>query len=135
MGADKASKKSKILVVDDEIDLRLLLKERLEMDGYDVEVAEDGEKALRTAKKTLPDLILLDVMMPRIDGFNVLERLKKDRLTMNIPVILLSARGESEAVKKGISDYAEKYILKPFDYEQLVIEIEKTLSIRGMGRE
>ena len=120
----------KILVADDEQTIRGPLKEMLIQAGYEVIEAGDGRKALEEARKKKPDLVLLDVNMPKMDGFKVLEELKKDRKTADIPVFMLTSRSSAEDIAAGISGFAEKYIPKPFDFNQLLSEIQKTLSTR-----
>ena len=121
----------KILVVDDEKAIREPLVEMLTRQGYEALQAEDGKKGLEESKKKKPDLILLDVNMPKMDGFKVLAELKKDRKTSDIPVFMLTSRSSAEDVAAGISGFAEKYIPKPFDFALLMAEIQKTLSLKG----
>jgi len=120
----------KILVADDEPDILTTLEDLLTQEGYVVLKAADGKKAVEEAKKMIPDLIVLDVMMPKMNGFEVLERLKKDEKTMDIPVIMLTVRSASKDVEQGIQLYAEKYVTKPFEPDMLLKEIAHSLSIR-----
>ncbi len=123
--------KKKVLLVDDEAPLRSLLKSLLEMNGFTCLEAEDGKKGLDEARKHTPDLILLDVNMPKMNGFEVLKNLKKEKKTMNIPVIMLTTRDTQDDMAQGMELYADKYIPKPFDSAKLLEEIRKTLSSQG----
>ncbi len=98
---DEAKKALKVLVVDDEIPIQRIVKFNLEKEGYEVFVADDGKKALESVKQNKPALILLDVMMPELDGYEVCKILKKNAKTKNIPVIMLTARGQESDEKKG----------------------------------
>ena len=126
------SDSKKILMVDDETAARGLLKTMAEMQGYIFFEAEDGKKGVEQAKKHLPDLILLDVNMPKMNGFQVLENLKKDKKTQNIPVIMLTTRDTQEDMAQGMELYADKYIPKPFDSNHLFREIKKTFESQGL---
>ncbi|MDP3920409.1 MAG: response regulator [Candidatus Omnitrophota bacterium] len=117
----------KILVVDDEPDIRLIVSEHLEYAGCHVITAEDGSRAIDAALEQLPDLIIMDIMMPYIDGFQTLEFLKRNEKTIDIPVILLSAKSQEEDIKKGKMGYADKYMTKPFDGDELISEVKETL--------
>lgn len=126
------NRKKKILLADDEQTLRALLKVLLEEAGYEFIAAEDGKAALEQVKKRHPDLVILDVNMPKMTGFQVLDHLKKDAKTRDIPVILLTTRGGQEDVEEGIGLDADKYIPKPFESQKLLHEIQQTFAIRGM---
>jgi len=117
----------KILVVDDEADLVETLKFRLEAAGYAVVAAYDGQEGLAMAKKEKPNLILLDVMMPKLDGFQVCRLLKFDSNLKNIPIIMLTARGQDQDKLTGKGVGADIYITKPFDAPKLMAEIKKFL--------
>jgi DNA-binding response OmpR family regulator len=123
----------KILVVDDEEMIRELAKDYLESKGYDVLTAADGKKGLQEAKSKKPDLIILDVNMPKMNGFQVLDELKKDRHTMDIPVFMLTTRKSDEDIRQGMEHMADKYLPKPFMPETLLDEIRKTLAVRGLA--
>jgi DNA-binding response OmpR family regulator len=109
----------RILAVDDEENVVRLLQIRLGKLGYEVTPAYDGESALRSVAEEKPDLVLLDVMMPRMDGFEVLRRLKSDPSTAQVPVILLTARGQFDDLAHGYGEGAHWYIHKPFDMAEL----------------
>ncbi len=115
---------TRILVVDDEDRIREIIRGYLESDGFDVAEARDGAEALATAKRWQPDLIVLDVMMPEIDGIEVLRQL---RTTSNIPVILLTARAEEVDTLVGLSVGADDYVTKPFSPRELVARIKTVL--------
>ena len=109
----------KILLADDEEDVKVILKMFLESRGYTVCTAFDGLDAMDQAKKELPDVILLDVMMPLIDGFEVCQKLKADPVTVKIPVIMVSAASHAESIQKGLAAGAVEYLVKPFEPEEL----------------
>lgn len=117
-----------ILIVDDDLDILELLKMNLEPEGYNIHTASDGENAVKSAALNLPDLILLDVMMPHKDGFQVIEELKLMEDTKNIPVILLTARGQTEDKVQGLDTGADDYITKPFDLPELTARVEAVLA-------
>jgi CheY-like chemotaxis protein len=120
-----AEQKKTILVVDDEAPIRRLLRQQLEAEGYIVREAKDGWDALTQARKESPDLIILDVMMPQITGFDVAAILKNDPETLGIPLIILSIVGEEE---RGYRLGADKYLTKPIDTELLLKEIKLLIS-------
>jgi len=117
----------KILLVDDEESLVMLLSERLKFNGYDVITASDGQEGLDKAKKEKPDLILLDVMMPKMNGYQVSRLLKFDQRFKHIPSIMLTARTQAIDMKTGKETGADAYITKPFESENLIAEIKKFL--------
>ena len=116
-----------ILIVDDDPDILELLKMNLEPEGYNIRMANDGERAVQSACMNPPDLILLDVMMPHKDGFQVIEELKDIEHTKNVPVILLTARGQTEDKVLGLDTGADDYITKPFDLRELTARVEAVL--------
>ncbi|HLQ66851.1 MAG TPA: response regulator [Candidatus Limnocylindrales bacterium] len=119
--------KGKILVVDDEIYIVHILDFSLGMEGYDVVTALDGEQALEKVKTEKPDLIVLDIMMPKLDGYEVCKTIKSDPGTKQIPVILLSAKGRNVDQKMGFDVGADDYITKPFSPRKLVERINQLL--------
>jgi signal transduction histidine kinase len=123
-------RKNKILIVDDAIDIVELLKKRFQAEGYDTEEAYNGEEALNKVPEYNPDLIVLDVMMPKIDGYEVCQRLKSDEKTKYIPIIMLTAKGEIECKVKGLEIGADDYLPKPFDYKELSARIKSLLKIK-----
>ena len=122
--------KGRILVVDDEIYIVHILDFSLGMEGYEVLTALDGEQALEKARAEKPDLIVLDIMMPKLDGYETCKRLKADADTKDVPVILLSAKGRNVDQKVGFEVGADDYITKPFSPRKLV---ERINAILGHG--
>jgi two-component system, OmpR family, alkaline phosphatase synthesis response regulator PhoP len=122
--------KGRILVVDDEIYIVHILDFSLGMEGYEVLTALDGEQALEKARTEKPDLIVLDIMMPKLDGYETCKRLKADPATKDVPVILLSAKGRNVDQKVGFEVGADDYITKPFSPRKLV---ERINAILGHG--
>lgn len=111
--------KKRILVVDDTKDILLVVARRIQSWGYEVLTAESGEEGLKIIEANPPDLILLDIMMPRMKGRDVCARLKADPKTANIPVIFLTALGLADHIKAGMDLGAEDYIVKPFEPAEL----------------
>jgi DNA-binding response OmpR family regulator len=104
------------------------VKKNLELtDNFKVEIATRGKRGIKAAKKTKPDLILLDILMPGLDGFEVLEKLKKNQDTMTIPVVMLTAKGDETSRIKAMELYNEEYITKPIEASDLKTKIEKVL--------
>ena len=122
--------KKRILVVDDEEDLVTVLKTRLSNAGYEVLENYDGRSALATAEKARPDLILLDVILPDINGMELKNRLNNNEATAHIPVIFLTAMGEVESKLEGLRLGADDYITKPFNSEELLARIRAALDRR-----
>jgi DNA-binding response OmpR family regulator len=122
-----AMAKGKILVVDDEIYIVHILDFSLGMEGYEVLTALDGEQAIEKARAEHPDLIVLDIMMPKLDGYETCKVLKAGDDTKNIPVILLSAKGRNVDQKIGFEVGADDYITKPFSPRKLVERINALL--------
>lgn len=120
-----------ILIIDDEIDLCKLIKMNLESaSDFEVIIAINAEEGIKLAKKIKPDLILLDIVMPGMDGFEVLKRLKKDTNTIAIPVVMLTAKGDDISKIKGAQLYDEEYIVKPVEAPDLKAKIEEVLKRR-----
>ncbi len=117
----------KILVIEDNADVRENLEEILELSGYDVLLAEDGTVGVEKALKEMPDLILCDVMMPKLDGYGVLNILSKKSQTSNIPFIFLTAKAEKTDFRRGMNLGADDYITKPFYKDELLSVIETRL--------
>ncbi|MEM9325003.1 MAG: response regulator [Bacteroidota bacterium] len=120
--------KKKILVIEDNQDVRENIVEILELSNYTVTEAEDGKQGVKSAKSDLPDLILCDIMMPEMDGYEVLYMLGKDDKTDAIPFIFLTAKAEKEDFRQGMSLGADDYLTKPFDDMELLSAIEKRLT-------
>jgi two-component system phosphate regulon response regulator PhoB len=119
--------KKRILVVDDEEDIRELVTYNLLRDGYMVDSAVTGEDALKIAKKNIPDLILLDLMLPGIDGLETARRLKKDSSISSVPIIILTAKGEEADIVTGLELGADDYITKPFSPRILNARVKAVL--------
>lgn len=118
-----------ILIADDDPLLVSLVTFKLESRGFEVFSVSDGDAAVGKATSLRPDLIVLDAMMPRVDGFEALRRLKEHEATQAIPVIMLTARKREEDVVRGLSMGASDYVVKPFSPEELVMRIGKALRI------
>jgi DNA-binding response OmpR family regulator len=122
------STQKRILIVDDTTDILQVVSRRLQSWGYEVVTADSGEDGLRLAQEQLPDLILLDIMMPKMKGRDVCARLKTDPATKHIPVIFLTALGLADHVKAGMDLGADDYIVKPFEPAELKERITICLS-------
>jgi two-component system alkaline phosphatase synthesis response regulator PhoP len=120
----------KIFIIDDEEDFAYFIKANLELvSNYEVMIYTKGKKGLKAAVEEKPALILLDIMMPGMDGFEVLKRLKKSEKTMRIPVIMLTAKNEDESKIEAVGLYCEDYIVKPVEIRVLNAKIHRILSI------
>jgi len=117
----------KILVVDDEVDLVETVRFPLEIEGYHVLVAYDGEDALSQARKEDPDLILLDLMLPKLDGYKVCRLLKFDERYKHIPILMLTAKTQEKDKVIGMETGANEYITKPFDIDSLLKTVKEYL--------
>lgn len=122
----------RILMIDDEEDFSRVVKEHLErISDFEVYTAANGKAGIDLAKKIKPDLIMLDILMPGMDGFQVLERLKKDNATMNIPVIILSAKDDDSSKLTAARLYNEMYLTKSIDMNELKTKIDEVFKWRG----
>jgi two-component system alkaline phosphatase synthesis response regulator PhoP len=119
--------KGKILVVDDEVNITQILEFSIGAEGYEVITAANGEEAIDKARREQPDLIILDVMMPKIDGYEACRILKANPLTKSIPVVLLTAKGRDIDKRLGYEVGATDYIIKPFSPNKLVDRIHQLL--------
>ncbi len=119
--------KGKILVVDDEVNITQILEFSIGAEGYEVITAANGEEAIDKARREQPDLIILDVMMPKIDGYEACRVLKANPLTKGIPVVLLTAKGRDIDKRLGYEVGAIDYIIKPFSPNKLVDRIHELL--------
>jgi len=117
----------KILVVDDEVDLVKTIHFSLEVEGYTVLVSNDGEDALSQARKESPDLILLDIMLPKLDGYKVCRLLKFDERYKHIPILMMTAKTQEKDKILGMETGADEYITKPFDMDVLMEKIKEYL--------
>jgi DNA-binding response OmpR family regulator len=119
-----------ILVADDEEDLRELVAYRLTRSGYEVVPAGDGQEALQLARERTPDLMVLDVMMPRLDGYELTRRVRAEESLRSVPVILLTARSQESDVSRGFEVGADDYLRKPFSPDELVARVRAVLGRR-----
>jgi DNA-binding response OmpR family regulator len=122
-----------ILVADDEEDILALVSYRLEEEGYEVAQASDGDAALRLAKELIPDLAVIDVMMPHKNGYEVTESIRAHEATARVPVILLTARIQDSDVKRGFEVGADEYIKKPFSPLDLRARVSAVLDAQPRG--
>ena len=130
MGTEPPETKSVVLVADDDRDILDLLAFRLGRAGYEVVSASDGEEALRLAVDRKPDLAVLDVMMPKLDGYEVTRRMRADESTKRIPVILLTARVQEHDVARGFEVGADEYMKKPFSPAELRARVQAIIGRR-----
>jgi len=127
--------KEKILLVDDEVYVTELLGRYLRDEGYDVRAVNDGAEAIKVARSWLPDLIILDIVMPGINGYQVCMAVKGDKLTRSIPVLMVTALGTSDAKEKGVGAGADDFISKPFDMVELLTRVRCLLKVRYLEGE
>jgi two-component system alkaline phosphatase synthesis response regulator PhoP len=121
-------KLKKILVVDDEVDLVETVRFPLEMEGFDVLVSYNGEDALNQARKESPDLIILDLMLPKLDGYKVCRLLKFDERYKHIPILMLTAKTQEKDKTLGMETGANEYITKPFEMDYLMEKVKAYLN-------
>jgi DNA-binding response OmpR family regulator len=124
-----------VLVVDDEEDIRMVLQARLETAGYQVLTAINGMEALDRIRSNPPDIVILDVMLPGIDGFGVCAMIKRDQRYSRIPVILLTARSQPQDRATGAALGADAHLLKPFRADELLAEVRRLLNGHGAANE
>lgn len=124
--------RQKILIVDDELDTLIPLKMALEAENYQVVEASSGMKAIEKTRSDHPDIVLLDLMMPGMDGIEVCKVLKGDSFTAHIPIIMLTAKGEIEDKIEGIDTGADDYVTKPFDLGELKARVKMILRRTGV---
>ena len=120
----------RVLIVDDEPNIVVSLEFLMQQEGYEVAVAADGEEALEALASFAPELVLLDVMMPKLNGFEVLQRIRTDSDLPNPAVIMLTARGREAEAEKGRALGADRYITKPFSTQDLVTVVHEVLDAR-----
>ena len=119
--------RKRLLLIDDDPNLILLVRDYLEFRGYEVMTADNGREALDMLSQDLPDMIVCDIMMPEMDGYALIENVRQDPRTSWIPVLFLSARGQSQDRIKGLNLGADVYMVKPFEPEELVAQVESSL--------
>jgi DNA-binding response OmpR family regulator len=125
---DAAPSPAKVLIVDDEPNILLSLQFLMKKAGYDVRTAKDGEQALAEVAREMPDIVLLDVMMPKLDGFSVCQRIKSDPALASVRVVMLTARGRDVEREKGLSLGADDYITKPFSTKDAIDRVAALLA-------
>ncbi|WP_028047570.1 response regulator transcription factor [Cellulomonas sp. URHE0023] len=130
MSAEDSAPKQVILIADDDEDILQLVAFRLERSGYTVIKARDGEEAIEAARKQVPDLAVLDVRMPKFDGFEVTRALRADEATKRVPVILLTAKVQDGDVQRGFDAGADDYVRKPFSPQELRSRVQAILGRR-----
>lgn len=118
---------ARVLVIDDEPDVRWLLRLSLERIGHEVLLAEDGLRGVAMAQRQRPDIVVVDLMMPVMDGYGVLDALAKDERTAHLPVLVLTAKALPEDRARSVEAGARLFLTKPFDPEQLAEELERVL--------
>ncbi len=119
--------KPRILVIDDDPNISELLALNLEMAGYDVSRTDDGLKGQALAVQLVPDLILLDLMLPRVDGFTVCQRLRRDKRTADVPILMLTALSQTQDKVEGFNAGADDYLTKPFELEEMLARVRALL--------
>ena len=125
------TEKINVLIVEDDSFLANIYKTKFEMEGFKISVSENGEVALANVKKKKPAIILLDILLPKLDGFAVLSKLKEDKDTKDIPVILLTNLGQKDDVQKGLDMGAVDYLIKAhFKPSEVVEKVKKVLSLK-----
>lgn len=127
MKETSAGNHRRLLLIDDDPNLILLVKDYLEFRGYEVITAENGREALEVLEQDVPDMIICDVMMPEMDGYSLVSAIRSDPKTSWIPVLFLSAKGQSQDRVKGLNIGADVYMVKPFEPEELVAQVESSL--------
>ncbi|UKN01362.1 response regulator [Paracrocinitomix mangrovi] len=117
----------KIVIVDDEPNIVMSLEYAFKKKGHQVFIARDGSEAIEIIKKELPDAVVLDVMMPKVDGFNTLKQIKNSPELKNCRVVFLSAKNKESDIQKGLDLGADKYLTKPFSVKKVITEVEELL--------
>jgi DNA-binding response OmpR family regulator len=125
---------STVLVVDDDPVILKLLEVNFEMEGFTVLVARDGEEGIEVARRDQPDLVVSDIMMPKVSGLELVTALKSDPTTSEIPIILLSAKAQNADVRSGLEAGADDYVTKPFEPLDLVDRVNRLLEARASKR-
>jgi len=119
----------RILIVDDEPNIVISLEFLMRREGFEAEIAVDGEAALEAVARTKPDLVVLDVMLPRLDGFEVCRRIRADPDSRSVKVLMLTARGRETEVARGLALGADAYVTKPFSTRDVVAQIRRLLGV------
>ena len=132
---ERGGRGRRIILADDNVDMRGYVSRLLEAQGYAVEAVADGEQALAAARAAPPDLLLTDVMMPKLDGFGLLREIRKEPATLGVPVIMLSARAGEEAKVEGLDSGADDYLVKPFAARELLARVNANIQLAEIRRE
>jgi DNA-binding response OmpR family regulator len=125
MSEPRGGDRQKLLLIDDDPNLVLLVKDYLEYRGYEVMTAENGYDALQVLASETPQMVICDVMMPEMDGYTFVNHIRNDPKTSWLPVLFLSAKGQSQDRIRGLNTGADVYMVKPFEPEELVAQIER----------
>lgn len=128
MNESSVADRKKLLLIDDDPNLIFLVKDYLELRGYEVITAGNGREALKILEREIPNMIICDVMMPEIDGYSFVKRVRENLRTNWVPVLFLSAKGQSQDKVKGLNIGADIYMVKPFEPDELVAQIESSLN-------
>ena len=130
MQMDEQGGRPRVVIADDDPDIRRLVEMTVTNAGCDVTVASDGEEALERVREAKPDLVILDVLMPRMDGWEVARALKSDPATAEVPVMFLTSRGQEHDVLEGFDSGAVDYMVKPFSPRELQVRVRAVLAKR-----
>ena len=130
MPIDDQENRPRVVIADDDPDIRRLVEMTVTNAGCDVTVASDGEEALERVRESMPDLVILDVLMPRMDGWEVARALKSDPTTREVPVMFLTSRGQEHDVLEGFDSGAVDYMVKPFSPRELQVRVRAVLGKR-----
>jgi DNA-binding response OmpR family regulator len=133
MTSPSVATKPRVLIVDDDEPSRRLLQTMLATEGYDIDVASSGEETLEAVKLQPPDLILLDGMMPGLDGFQVASRLKRNVVTKNIPIVMVTALDDRSAKNLGVGVGVEEYLTKPVDRAEVCARVRTMLRLKMLS--
>ena len=130
MPIEDRDNRPRVVIADDDPDIRRLVEMTVSNAGCDVTVASDGEEALERVRESMPDLVILDVLMPRMDGWEVARALKSDPATRDVPVMFLTSRGQEHDVLEGFDSGAIDYMVKPFSPRELQVRVRAVLAKR-----
>ncbi|HYK54681.1 MAG TPA: response regulator [Candidatus Eremiobacteraceae bacterium] len=130
MPSEDRDSRPRVVIADDDPDIRRLVEMTVSNAGCDVTVASDGEEALERVRESMPDLVILDVLMPRMDGWEVARALKSDPATRDVPVMFLTSRGQEHDVLEGFDSGAIDYMVKPFSPRELQVRVRAVLAKR-----
>ncbi|WP_255409420.1 response regulator transcription factor [Aquimarina sp. I32.4] len=120
--------RKKILIVDDEPNIVMSLEYTFKKNNYEVFIARDGSEAIEILKTQIPDVVLLDIMMPNVDGYQTLEHIRSDASTKNIKVVFLTAKNKVSDIEKGLALGVDKYLTKPFSIKKIMTEIDELIT-------